>query len=192
MVKRVACFFTCGYTESGAMQQFMRKMNTDCEFVQVLPNKARKKRDGDVWIKSEWEGLSGSGLHSKVYEILRKYRTHYCDYDAVLIEDDLDGRFNGKEPSEIDEINKNIVDQVRSSVGRQDMKVVLLYAAPEVEGWFLADWNNSFASVYTDKAFIRDIPDVATLKHYVHNLYVHIRDNIIDPDDDIEAYGQRG
>ena len=33
---------------------------------------------------------------------------------------------------------------------------------------------------------------VATLKHYVHNLYVHIRDNIIDPDDDIEAYGQRG
>ena len=44
MVNRIACFLTCGYTEAGAMQSFLRKINDNYEFRQFLPNKTIKKK----------------------------------------------------------------------------------------------------------------------------------------------------
>lgn len=44
MVERVACFLTCGYTEAGAMQFFLKKINSKYEYKQYLPNKTIKKK----------------------------------------------------------------------------------------------------------------------------------------------------
>lgn len=44
MVERIACFLTCGYTEAGAMQFFLRKLNDRYEYKQYLPNKTIKKK----------------------------------------------------------------------------------------------------------------------------------------------------
>lgn len=51
MVNRVACFLTCGYTEAGAMQYFLKKINGNYEYKQYLPNKTiKKKGDSKVYL----------------------------------------------------------------------------------------------------------------------------------------------
>lgn len=51
MVDRIACFLTCGYTEAGAMQFFLKKMNDKYEYKQYLPNKTIKKK-GDAMLRN--------------------------------------------------------------------------------------------------------------------------------------------
>mgnify|MGYP007081504028 CR=1 FL=1 len=43
MVDVIVCFLTCGYTEAGAMQFFLKKINDRYEYRQCLPNKTIKK-----------------------------------------------------------------------------------------------------------------------------------------------------
>lgn len=57
---------------------------------------------------------------------------------AVLHE--IDGKIN--------DIRKNICEKF----GRE-IPVIFLYASPEIETWFLCDWDNSFVSVYHNKFF---------------------------------------
>lgn len=59
MVDRIACFLTCGYTEAGAMQFFLKKMNGKYEYKQYLPNKTRKKKGDPKSINLEISGLTG-------------------------------------------------------------------------------------------------------------------------------------
>ena len=70
---RIACFLTCGYTEAGAMQFFLRKVNDEFEYKQYLPNKTIKKKGFPKSIDKEISGLTGENLLKKVYEILDKY-----------------------------------------------------------------------------------------------------------------------
>lgn len=42
--KRVACFFTAGYTELNAMKSFMRKINDGVEYIQLCPIGPRKSK----------------------------------------------------------------------------------------------------------------------------------------------------
>lgn len=44
MVDVIVCFLTCGYTEAGAMQFFLKKINDRYEYRQCLPNKTIKKK----------------------------------------------------------------------------------------------------------------------------------------------------
>lgn len=37
-------------------------------------------------------------------------------------------------------------------MGKQ-IPIIFLYASPEIETWFICDWNNSFQHVYEDKFF---------------------------------------
>lgn len=94
MVDRIACFLTCGYTEAGAMQFFLRKMNDQFEYKQYLPNKTIKKKGDVKSINSSISGLTGEALLEKIYNILEKHRNEIAKCKAVLIEDDLDGRFH--------------------------------------------------------------------------------------------------
>ncbi len=72
MVERIACFLTCGYTEAGAMQFFLRKMNDKYEYKQYLPNKTIKKKGDAKRLIPEISGLTGEALLEKVYKILEK------------------------------------------------------------------------------------------------------------------------
>lgn len=91
---RIACFLTCGYTEAGAMQFFLRKVNDEFEYKQYLPNKTIKKKGFPKSIDKEISGLTGENLLKKVYEILDKHKDEINCCRAVLIEDDLDGKFH--------------------------------------------------------------------------------------------------
>ena len=95
MVERIACFLTCGYTESGTMQAFLRKINSSYEYKQFLPNKIRKKKGTEKIIADNINGLTGEKLIAKVYDILKNHSNEIKECKAIIIEDDLDGRFNG-------------------------------------------------------------------------------------------------
>lgn len=40
--KKIACFFTGGYTELTSMKIFIRKINTNVELIQLCPAKKRQ------------------------------------------------------------------------------------------------------------------------------------------------------
>ena len=191
MVRRIACFFTCGHTESGAMQSFLQKINDNYVFRQCLPNKPKRKQ-GRTDVSLVAEGATGSSLHREVYRILRMNRDEYRHYSAIMIEDDLDNRFSGMNDDQISAYKSEITMKVRENVDVEQMPVIFLYASPEVEAWFLADWNNSFFQVYTDRGIINDVSQTKALDYYVHCLKRYIDANLVDTTkDDIEAYGEQ-
>ena len=95
MVDVIACFLTCGYTEAGAMQFFLKKINDRYEYRQCLPNKTIKKKGMPKKIDDKMSGRTGEALLEKVYELIEKHRDEYSQCRAILVEDDLDGRFAG-------------------------------------------------------------------------------------------------
>lgn len=162
MVKRVACFITGGYTESGALKIFLKKINPYINFEQVCPNNVRKRK-GVVPQKltREVSGLTGASLVDYMYDRLRKEKNRFQGYDAVLLEDDLDGRYfcfrrEGDNESKIvdkTEIflkrKEEIDHQVRTFLEKDEaFPVIQLYASPEIESWFLTDWDQSFGRIY--------------------------------------------
>ncbi len=44
VTKRIACFLTCDYTESGAMQAFLKKINSNYEYNSTFPTKQLRKK----------------------------------------------------------------------------------------------------------------------------------------------------
>lgn len=190
MVKRarVACFLTCGYTEAGAMQAFLGKINSALEFKQYLPNRTRKRKGMPKRILRDINGLTGDALLEKTYELIRKYRLEIAECAAVLIEDDLDNRFHGWSQNRIDAF----IQKIRSSVceaAEFDLPVFILYAAPEVESWFIADWNGGFGYLYgrsnVDFHLAKEVRE-----YYVYHLKNYIMTEVLQQfQDDIENFG---
>ena len=77
MVDVIACFLTCGYTEAGAMQFFLKKINDRYEYRQCLPNKTIKKKGMPKKIDDKMSGRTGEALLEKVYELIEKHRDEY-------------------------------------------------------------------------------------------------------------------
>lgn len=184
MVKsRIACFLTCGYTEAGAMQAFLRKINDNYDYKQYLPNKTIKKKGMPRTISDKVSGLTGEALLRKVYEIIEKHPKEICQCSAIIIEDDLDGNFN-----DIDERNSSIREKICSII-KQDIPVFILYASPEIEGWFIADWDNGFGYIYDASECVKDIESNAKT-FFTHHLRQYINEYILkEYKDDIEHYG---
>lgn len=188
MVKRIACFLTCGYTEAGAMQSFLRKINPNYDYKQYLPNRTIKKKGDSKGICSSISGLTGEALLKKIYSILEKYPEEISKCTAILIEDDLDDRFVNWSEDEIKEYNKEIEQTVCRKIG-VDIPVFILFAAPEVESWFIADWENSFNYLYYSSGIVNDV-DLSARGFFVHNLKQYIeRDVLKEYLDDVETYG---
>ncbi|MCD8347678.1 MAG: hypothetical protein LUD16_06940 [Lachnospiraceae bacterium] len=191
MVNRIACFFTCGYTEAGAMQLFLKKINPSYDFKQFLPNKTRKRQGDAKIIKPELSGLTGEALLDKVCEMCsnKRYREELLRCKALLIEDDLDGRFSYLTEQEIEQYNQNIVDRICENLGTYAMPIFLVYASPEVESWFIADWENSFKKVYSDKGIVDDV-DLNARMFFEHHLKRYVETKILrEYVDDVEKFG---
>lgn len=157
--RRIACFFTAGYTELNAMKSFMRKINDTVEYIQLCPTGPRKSRRAIEnrhidQIDKNQNGMTGDKLIEFVNEFIEKKRFEEEGYDAILIEDDKDDRFLALEKDGTATIDKEKWEYfkddivVRLGKKRPDIPVIFFYAAPEVEAWFLADWTNAFGSVY--------------------------------------------
>ncbi len=201
MVKRVACFFTGGYTESNAMPIFLRKINNGIEFKQFCPNRTkRRKRPGEeADLIDEFSGLTGSDLLKYVYSYLDNHPGELTDFDAVIIEDDLDGRFTETPGGFRTKVSKRTVDfqkhydivacEVRKKLHKNDtFPVIQIFAAPEIETWFLSDWNNTFGLVYGPKFF--SILSSKENQYFSTMFQPYIRKNVLyGYADQIENYG---
>lgn len=160
--KKIACFFTVGYTELYAMKLFMKKINNDAEYIQLCPIRERRskksikdRRTGGIC--SDQNGMTGKQLINHVLSFIERKEFQAEEYDAILIEDDKDDWFLSEQPdgsSKIDDagwatFKEDVTREIKNKY--PNMPVIFIYAAPEVEAWFLADWDNSFGSVYIDK-----------------------------------------
>lgn len=65
----------------------------------------------------------------------------------------------------------------------------ILYASPEVESWFIADWRNGFEYLYCDSGIVDDLERNVKL-FFSHHLKKYVDDNILkEYVDNIEEYG---
>lgn len=162
--KRIACFFTAGYTELNALKVFMRKINADCEYIQLCPTRARRSaadiRDRNTERHTNsiaQNGYTGNKLIEYIIEFVGKEKFSREKYDAILIEDDKDNRFlniqeDGTGKADCDSWKK-YREAVISEINKlqPDIPVVFFLAAPEAEVWFLADWENGFGSAFKNE-----------------------------------------
>lgn len=199
--KRIACFFTAGYTELYAMKTFMKKINTNCEYIQLCPTTERKNKND---IKNRHavgtqkrhtesiaqSGYTGDKLIEFVHNFIRTDKYKREKYDAILIEDDKDNRFltmlpdgsgrmNSKEWAEY---KKTITDHINALY--PELPVLFFLAAPEVETWLITDWENGVGSM-----FKRELgADTNRYFNIVFRKYVN--DEILkDYKESIEEYG---
>lgn len=188
MVDVIACFLTCGYTESGAMQFFLKKINDKYDYRQCLPNKTIKKKGMPKKIDDSINGRTGEALLEKVYEIIEQHKDEYSKCKAILIEDDLDGRFENYSQEQIEEYHQKIICEVHARFGK-DLPVFIMYASPEAECWFIADWENGYNYIYCDSGTVDDV-EVNARQLFVYHLKKHIDNNILkEYKDDLEKYG---
>ena len=204
-MKNVACFFTGGYTESNSMLSFLSKINDNLNFNQMCPNRTkRRKVRGDVESVTERNlignvsGLTGASLTKYVYKYLDDYQAEIKSYDAIIIEDDLDGSFfeigsdgfkksskNAEFINHCAQIRENIIQRMGKGT---DFPVILFYAAPEIESWILSDWNNSFGYVYGPKEFQYLTSDEN--RYFSARFQPYIKENVLgEYNTCIEKYG---
>ena len=191
MVNRIACFLTCGYTEAGAMQFFLRKINNFFEYKQYLPNRTIKKKGDSKNIGSSISGLTGKALLTKVYSIIEKHTREILECAAIIIEDDLDDKFVGWSADAIDRYIQDIKATIYSKLGCEK-PIFIMYAAPEVESWFIADWENGFRFLYCNSGLVSDV-DTNGRMFFTHHLKGYIEKEILkEYCNDIEKYGDFG
>ena len=170
------------------MQFFLKRVNDEFEYKQYLPNKTIKKKGDPKVIDKEISGLTGEKLLEKVYEILDRHKDEFNRCKAILIEDDLDGRFHGKSENVISTYKADIVKRVRDILDNQQMKVFLLFASPEAEAWFVADWKHGFKALYESNS-INDLR-YSERQFFVHQLKQYIDQEVLgEYANDIEQYG---
>lgn len=189
MVDKIACFLTCGYTEAGAMQSFLKKINNEFDYKQFLPNKTIKKKGAPKTINSHISGLTGEALLEKVYSIVSNHKEEIGKCRAIIIEDDLDGRFYGYSCEEIEEYKKSIINKIHDKLENK-IPVFILYASPEIESWFIADWKNGFEYLYHESSVVKDIKDRKVREFFSYNLRQYINNEILkEYVENIEEFG---
>ena len=198
MKKRIACFFTGGYTELYGMTQFLIKINGDVDFIKLTPTRERRSKEDirnrtrhmEIIAKRE-SGLTGEKLIEHVKEFVQSERFKEEQYDVILIEDDKDDRFLTIQDDGTSVFNEEEWETFKDDVQKQlqdvgvTIPIILIMAAPEVEAWFLADWDNSFGAEY------RKILSNEQNQYFSTKFRIHINEEILTEryKDNIESYG---
>lgn len=177
---QIACFFSGGWTEvgNGAMERFLEKINADYKYVKCFP-KTIKARNGNIILNPSSSGITGSTLITKVKEYLIKNKELLKNYKAILIEDDLDGRFDNVSLCQAQADMQTLKDDLRTCVGLPDIPVVILYASPEIESWFIADWNNGFEFFVNNSRRFQDI-DSSIRGKFNHDFRKAVNKNLLN------------
>lgn len=198
MKKRIACFFTGGYTELYGMTQFLKKINGEAGFIKLTPTRERKSKE-DIrnrarhmeMISKRESGLTGKKLIDHVKNFVQEERFKEERYDMILIEDDKDDRFLTIQADGTAAIDEKEWETFKQEVQEQLQKagvtipIIMIMAAPEVEAWFLADWDNSFGQEY------RQILSNDQNQYFSTKFRIHINEEILTEryKNDIESYG---
>ncbi|MCD7746068.1 MAG: DUF4276 family protein [Lachnospiraceae bacterium] len=153
MVKpRIACYITGGWTECGYMTHFLNEINDKYDYRQRFPQKSIGKK-GKKRKFVHIEGTTGEDLIKAVYSDLREHKKELVDFEAILIEDDVDDNYflvdgYGRDYEKIEKRKTEIETEIQSILGKDSMPIFFLYAIPEIEAWFLADWDHTFGEEY--------------------------------------------
>jgi len=116
---------TGGYTELGGIEEFLKKIN-NLKYQRLVPAvKKLPKKTKIKEIKDIDNGLTGKLLFKRIKE-----RVKFNDVKILIIIDDGDCKIKNKI------LNKSIEDLKKEL---QDIKLIFLYAEPEIEKWFCLD-----------------------------------------------------
>jgi len=146
MIPLVYVFATDGYTET-AIKDFLRKINTRATWVIKSPRLMKlAKRDYDNnRMLPVLTGRTGTSLEEYMLDEVSKHPTILTECAAVLLEDDVDMR-----DASIDQDEFLVAQHKRLGAKLAEInsgctaQMICLYAAPEIETWFIEDWKNSF------------------------------------------------
>lgn len=176
---RVGYFCTAGHTEAGGMQRFLRRIDPDVDWVRCFPAISKPGPKLGRPAPRHKQGLSGGAL---VEEMLSRLKTYHQvsspgALDVVLLIDDADCRFDDVAAWQAWQEDRTA--DVAKALGDSNRPFVALFASPEVEAWFLADWEHGLGAQY------------GRLPSGDKHLRSRVEDLLGRPIDDVESYGGR-
>ncbi|MFM7199207.1 MAG: hypothetical protein ACKO6N_00300 [Myxococcota bacterium] len=184
----VGYFMTSSHTEVGGLHAFLQKMVEDAGAHHVKlerlfpavkkpgpkpkPSSAHTDRAAALpQPLASAQGITGAPL---VERMLRRLELHHRRQppDIILLEDDADCRFNTSDSTPADEqaafenVERELNQKVEQVLGKA-VPVIALLASPEVEAWFLADWEMSFVRQYPSlsiplKKYLETLPKLGS------------------------------
>jgi len=125
-----------GESEVRGFLPFLEKTFPGCTFERKTPV---RQKPGPKPNKAASYGRTGKSLIDQIKQELPlalKAEPNRCD--LILVFDDLDCRDSQKE-------KKKILDEISKIPECADLEKFVGFAAPEIEAWIIADWNNSIA-----------------------------------------------
>ncbi len=124
-----------GEAEVAGLIPFLEKNFPGCKFERKTPV---KKKPGSKPGKENSYGATGKSLIAQINKILPLALQQSDKCDLILVFDDLDCRDSIKQKEKISEVLSKITatHKINQFIG---------FAAPELESWIIADWNNSIA-----------------------------------------------
>ena len=129
-----------GEAEVRGFFPFLDKTFLGCTFERKTPV---SRKPGPKPNKASGQGRTGKSLIEQIKQELPlalKAEPNKCD--LILVFDDLDCRDSQEEKKTIEKILEDEISKIPECA---DIKKVVGFAAPEIEAWIIADWNNSIA-----------------------------------------------
>lgn len=171
LVIRVGYFCSGGHTEAGGMQRFLKRINPAIKWEKCFPTVKKTKLVPGAKKSTpirEHSGVTGDALVAQMLNFLAMYGRER-DFDYILLIDDADCRF--KDGVEIIETwNVRIGSEVNAALGRT-VHFRTLFASPEIEAWFIADWRHSFGVVFrAEEKHIRYLLSTSDIGFFWENI----------------------
>lgn len=133
---KVWVFAGGGETEvKGLIPYFLQPHFSSCHFDRKTPI---RRKPGPKLNKKYAYGKTGLSLASEIKMRLPEALKYESPCDLILVFDDLDCHA----PSERKNLFINTINAISSA---QHLKRLVAFAAPEVEAWLIADWDNTIA-----------------------------------------------
>lgn len=140
---RVGLCATAGHTEVGGLQAFLQALLPGATIQRLLPavRKPAPKKGISIPVpRSDHSGMTGSWLVHATLQKLQDPRTG--PLDALILADDADCRFDCEAGAAWERWTQQTTDAFRQA--QSQLPVFLLLASPEIEAWFLADFDRGF------------------------------------------------
>ncbi len=146
-----------GQSEVKGLIPFLENNFPCFKFTRMMP--VRPKPGPKVGRKIQALGKTGTSLRKQIrYRIEKTPSFSKCD--IILVLDDLDCRDPGNE-------KESFQDIFSKNPKTKSKKVFIAFAAPELEAWFIADWDKTFAQSADFRGFHNAIRHALSTKHKV-------------------------
>ena len=148
MIPKIYFYATDSHTET-SLKDFLRKINPNVNWISKCPRLAKRTKNDYAANESfpALTGRTGVDLEKFMIDEVALHPSIVLDCPAILLEDDLDRRDVSENQSEfLATQQKKLSDRISSVVQGSSVKLICLYAAPEIEAWFFEDWENSFGN----------------------------------------------